>query len=128
VDAPFRRGDARHIGMMPAEKRDDPFGDLLGALGDSVAPAAGCLVSGEDGALGRRQPRDRAAGGFGRRSALTRNHQDAVGDIGKRCRIEPARHTQHDAGEPLGIFRRHARDVTRDRGSEMRRAEVEVIH
>jgi hypothetical protein len=56
--------------MMPGEKRDDPFGDLLGAVGDGVAPAAGRLVAGEDGALSRRQPYGGARGGFGRRSAL----------------------------------------------------------
>ena len=72
--------------------------------------------------------RTAARGGFGRRPVLARDHQNAGGDIGERCRIEPARHTQHDAGEPLGMFYRHARDVARDRGAEMRRAEAEVIH
>jgi len=39
---------ARHIGVTPSQKRDDPFGDLVGALGDGVTPAAGCIVAGKD--------------------------------------------------------------------------------
>jgi hypothetical protein len=127
VDAGFWRGSPRYVGRVRSEKGDDPVGDFLRALGDGIAPAAGRIVVGKDGALGAWQPHSGTSGGFGGWPARARDHQNAVGDIGKGRRIETARHAQHDAGEALGMLPHHVRDVPRDRGPEVSSAETQVI-
>ena len=129
----FRRGGARHISMAAicseaAEERDHPLGDLIGPLGDDIAPAAGRRVPGEHGALGRGQPWRGARSRFGRRPVLPGDHQDAIVDTREGRGIETARHAQHNASQPLWVLCRHARNIAWDGRAEMRDTEAEMIH
>jgi hypothetical protein len=66
----FRSGGARHIGMAWPEERDHPCRDLIGLVGDGIAPAPRRRVPGEHGTLGRGQPCCGARCRFSRRPAL----------------------------------------------------------
>jgi len=83
----------------PSEKRSHLLGDLISAVSNGVAPAAGRVIAGKDEALGSRQASRRGCRRRGRRPALSGNHQNAIGDVGKWRRVESTGHAQYDAGQ-----------------------------
>jgi len=97
-------GGARLVGDptvrgKAAEESDHLPGDLLRAIGNRIAPTPGSVVSGKDVPLGGGQTSTATSGRIGRRPALSRDHQNAIGDVGKWRRVEPAGHAQYDAGQ-----------------------------
>ncbi len=129
----FRRACTRPVGALPicgqmVEKSDHPVSDLVGAVGDGIAPAAGSLVAGKDRALRGRQAGDRKGRGFRGRPTLTGDHQNPIGHVGERRRVEAARHAQHDPGQSFGMRCCQPRDVSRDRRAEIRRGEAQMVH
>ena len=123
------RGPGSPPGRCQAvEEPDRLLRNLIGAVGDGVRPPAGSVIARKNGTLGGRQTRPGARRCICRGSAFGGDHQDAICDIGKRRRIETARHAQHDTRQPLGMLCCQPRNVARDRGPEIRRAELQMVH
>ncbi len=117
---------ARGIGGKARQVGGDPAGDDSAAVGNHVGPA-GRLVAVQHMASGPWQPRQRPRRNVVGQVAVAGDHQQAFGDAGERCGVEPRRHAQHDACDALRRRRNKAGEIARHLRGHMRGAQTEMV-